>query len=510
MNLLNFVDNPFTEKALYNFKNFSDAVIVAQRLMDDMIDLELEKVNLIINKIKSDPESEDVKSIELKLWENIKNACQNGRRTGLGITALGDTIAALGVKYGSEESIKITEEIYKTLALNSYKSSIIMAKERGSFSIWNLELEKNHPFLDRILNELDDDTLKMYKQYGRRNIANTTTAPTGSVSIMTQTTSGIEPAFLVKYTRRKKISENEKHIKPDFVDAMGDKWQEFEVYHHQFKKWMEITGKNKVDESPYHNAMANDINWVNGVKIQSVAQKWIDHSISKTCCLPNSVTKEQVAEVYMAAWEHKCKGFTVYRDGCRDGVLVSTTKKETSNKILKTNAPKRPKELPCDIHHVKIVKKLDKIRSLEYIVIVGLLNDDPYEIFVFENSALDKKYTNAILVKKSRGKYSIKLDENVEIEDIMKNQTEEEEMITRLASTALRHGTDISFLVHQLEKVKGDHIGSFTKVMGRTLKKYIKDGTKISGSKCPECGQESLIRENGCTICKNCGNSKCG
>ena len=505
VNLSSFVKNPFTDKAKFDYTEFSKTVQLAQRLMDDMIDIELEQIEKILNKIEADPEDKSIKKIEIDLWNNIKKACVNGRRTGLGITALGDTLAALGIQYGSVESIKKTDAIYKALAVNSEISSCVMAKERGAFPAFNRELEKGHPFLTRLLDQ-DDKLLELYNKHGRRNISTTTTAPVGSMSMLTQTTSGIEPAFLLAYTRRKKLLSTDQ-ANPDFVDAMGDRWQEFPVYHHGFKEWMNISGKTKVEDSPYFKATSNEVDWVASVDIQATAQKWISHSISKTCNLPKSATKETVEQVYMRAWELGCKGFTVYRDGCRDGVLIEQkeTKNETRSftKIEKTQAPKRPKDLDCDVYHIKV-------KGQEYFVIVGLWEDGtPYEIFSGKNGIIAKTVKHGKLTKKARGEYCCAFDDGSQECNIAKYITDEQEAITRLASFGLRHGGDISFLVHQLEKTTGT-LDSFAKVLVRVLKKYIKDGTKIHGETCKSCGGSNLIRVEGCLTCVDCGSSKCG
>lgn len=325
VNLLSFVKNPFTKDAYFDYKHYGKVVQIAQRLMDDMIDLELEKIDKILKKVESDPEPEHVKMAEINLWKKIRKACSTGRRTGLGVTAVGDTLAALGVKYGSDESIDVVEELYKHLALNSYTSSIIMAEERGSFSICDTEKESKHPFIKRILKNLPSGIVKKYKKHGRRNIANTTTAPAGSVSCETQTTSGIEPSYLLEYTRRRKLMHNEE-MDPDFVDSVGDRWVEYKVYHHGYKKWMEVSGKSDVEESPYFGATSNDINWVNKIKMQAAAQKWVCHAISNTTNVPESASVETIKEIYMEGWKSGCKGVTVYRDKSRDGVLVQDKK----------------------------------------------------------------------------------------------------------------------------------------------------------------------------------------
>jgi len=516
INLLSFVGNKFTENSFLDVKEIERVAEVAQRLMDDMIDIEIEQIDKILAKIDADPESDDAKFVERNLWTRIRQACVNGRRTGLGITALGDALAALGVRYGSKESIVLTEKMYQALAIGSYRASCVMAKERGAFPVFDHKLEKDHPFLNRIW-EAAPDVYAIYKKYGRRNIANTTTAPTGSVSTLTQTTSGIEPAYSLLYKRRKKINPGDGiNTRVDFVDQKGDKWQEFFVFHHQFKEWMDVNGY-KIDESekgsinshddlsffkksPYYKATSNDVDWSASVDIQSVAQKWIDHAISKTCNLPNDVTKELVADVYMKAWEAGCKGFTVYRDGCRTGVLVSASEKKKEN-IQKTNAPKRPQVLDCDIHHTKS-------RGEDFFVLVGIFEGHPYEVFAGKNGCITtlKKGT---LTKKKRGEYELKAEDGSVVQNVCDLLTDEQAVITRMISLSLRHGSDIAYVVDQLEKSPGD-MTNFGKAMARVLKKYIPDGTKASGVACPSCSSSNVVRLEGCLTCKDCGHSKCG
>lgn len=513
INLLSFVKNKFAPEARFDYAEFEKVTMVAQRLMDDMVDIEIEQIDKILNKIESDPESEESKYVEKNLWKNIREACVNGRRTGLGVTALGDTIAALGVRYGSKESIDITDQIYKTLAVGSYHCSVVLAKERGPFPIFDAKLEKDHPFLNRIW-EASPVTYKMYKEYGRRNIANTTTAPVGSVSVLSQTTSGVEGTFSVVYKRRKKINPGDNsNPRVDFVDSKGDKWQEFMVFHHQFKEWMDVNGY-KFDEnekpvnsqeelpffkkSPYYQSTSNDIDWKASVDLQAAAQKWVDHAISKTCNLPNNATKELVADVYMKAWESGCKGFTVYRDGCRTGVLVTSSEKKEN--IQKTSAPKRPKNLDCEIHHTKS-------RGEDFFVIVGLLDGLPYEVFAGKNGCITHAKTGTI-TKNKRGHYSLLAGDNSLIENVCDLLTDEQAVITRMISLSLRHGSDISFVVDQLEKSPGD-MTNFGKALARVLKKYILDGTKVSGYTCSSCGSSNVVRQEGCASCKDCGSSKC-
>lgn len=513
INLLSFVKNKFTPEAKFDYAEFEKVTMVAQRLMDDMVDIEIEQIDKILNKIESDPESEESKYVEKNLWKHIREACVNGRRTGLGITALGDTIAALGIRYGSKESIDITDQIYKTLAVGSYHCSVVLAKERGPFPVFDAKLEKDHPFLNRIW-EASPVTYKMYKEYGRRNIANTTTAPVGSVSVMSQTTSGVEGTFSVVYKRRKKINPGDNsNPRVDFIDSKGDKWQEFMVFHHQFKEWMDINGY-KFDEndkpvnsqeelpffkkSPYYQSTSNDIDWKASVDLQAAAQKWVDHAISKTCNLPNNATKELVADVYMKAWESGCKGFTVYRDGCRTGVLITSSEKKEN--IQKTSAPKRPKNLDCEIHHTKS-------RGEDFFVIVGLLDGLPYEVFAGKNGCITHAKTGTI-TKNKRGHYSLLAGDNSLIENVCDLLTDEQAVITRMISLSLRHGSDISFVVDQLEKSPGD-MTNFGKALARVLKKYILDGTKVSGYTCSSCGSSNVVRQEGCASCKDCGSSKC-
>jgi len=498
LNLITYVKNAFTKDAYFDFDIFYKDAQIAQRFMDDVVDMEEEHIDRILQKIKNDPEPQNIKANELQLWKNIKEMCTRGRRTGTGVTALGDSLAALGVKYASEKSLDIVNNIYKTLKLGCYRSSVDMAKELGPFSVWNHDLEKNNVFLLRLQNE-DPQLWKDMKKYGRRNIALLTTAPAGSVSVLTQTTSGIEPLFQMTYTRRKKINPNDQNIRVDFIDESGDHWQEFDVYHMQLKKWMEITGETDMKQSPWYGCCAQEINWINRVKLQAAAQPHICHSISSTINLPNDVTVEEVAKIYETAWQEGLKGITVYRDGCRTGVMVN--KKDKCSSITKTEAPKRPKELFCDMYHASV-------KGQEYIVAVGLFDNEPYEVFAGKNGQVSKSIKSGIIRKVKRGCYQLlSADNQVILESIIDLETPEEEAMTRIISTALRHGADISFIVHQLEKTKGE-LTSFAKSVARTLKKYVKDGTTVSGEECEEC-HGTLIRENGCVICKNCGWTKC-
>jgi len=519
LNLSSYVKEPFTKKASFDFKKFSEHAVIAQRLMDDIIDLELECIDKIMAKIESDPEPLEAKRVEINLWTKIREMNISGRRTGLGITALGDTLAMLGIKYGSKESITKTYKIYRALAVASHTSSCIMAKERGAFPIFDYKLEKDHEYLNSIFDDCEPEVKRMWKKHGRRNIANTTTAPAGSVSALTQTTSGIEPVFMLSYIRRKKHNPSDKSARVDFVDAMGDSWQEFTVYHHGVKRWMDVTGNSDLKDSPYWGATSSEIDWVASVEIQAVAQKSIDHSISKTCNLPEDATKEMVSQVYMRAWESGCKGFTVYRDKCRDGVLISSSEKKKVPEngrpieIGSVMAPKRPIELPCEI-------KKAKIKGEAWTIFVGMFNDKPYEVFggLAKYVEIPKKYEKGRIVKNGKvdgiTTYNLIIgegDDEMMLKDIA-NVFENANFgaFTRTISLALRHGTPIQYVVEQLQKDKHSDVTSFAQVVSRVLKKYIKDGTKSPSEKCKSCQSEgSLAYQEGCLLCKNCGWSKC-
>lgn len=513
LNLFMFVTRPFCNDSTFDFRRFYEIAKVAQRLMDNIVDLEAECIDRIIAKIKADPEPEHAKARELSLWERVREKCLNGRRTGTGITALGDSMAAIGIRYGSVQSIEFTDKIYKVLKLACYESSVEMAKELGGFPIWEHNLEKDCAFLNRIKDDsfqFDDGSeisgRKIYEemqQYGRRNISLLTTAPAGSVSIMAGpspyfgATSGIEPLFNdAPYTRRKKINHGDKNAKVDYVDDKGDKWTHFPVYHAKLKMWMDITGETDISKSPYHGACANDLDWKQRVKLQAAAQKHVDHAISSTLNLPADVTVEKVAEVYETAWLEGCKGITVYRDGCRDGVLITE-----SSKTNKTDAIKRPKDLPCDIYKTKV-------KGEDFFAIVGLMDNEPYEVFA---GSIDDKFCSSkhgTVRKVKRGAYDLIVNDAAVLSDIADKLTDEQEAVTRLVSTALRHGAGIEYVVHQLEKVKGS-MNSFARAIARVLKKYVKDGSKVSGETCETCGEEALVRQEGCATCKSCGASKC-
>ncbi len=524
INLLSYVKEPFTLKAFFDFDLFKDHVIKAQRLMDDLVDLELEAVDRIIAKVQQDPEEESEKARELALWKNIRKVGSNGRRTGLGITALGDALAAMNIVYGSQDSIKETEKIYKTLAINAHVSSVNMAVERGPFPVWESGRYINNEFATRLMKASDQETNEKFFNFGRRNIALTTTAPAGSVSTLTQTTSGIEPAYLLHYKRRKKLVEGEieNGARVDFVDALGDKWQEYDVYHHGVKRWMNITGETDVIKSPYHKATSADVNWIASVDLQSAAQNWVEHSISKTINLPADATEELVSEVYIRAWKLGLKGVTVYRDGCRSGVLVSAEEKPVeasktpSDDIGERHAPKRPKALECDI--VRATVKGEK-----YLVLVGLFNGKPYEIFAGMNDRVEvpKKIKKGTILKNGKGKdnlasynLSFVLDEEddpfvlKDIASLFDNSLYSS--FTRMVSLSLRHGTPLQFVCEQLAKSRDEDMSSFAKVVSRVLKHYIVDGTKPASEKvCASCGSDNVTYQEGCVTCLACAYSKC-
>jgi ribonucleoside-diphosphate reductase alpha chain len=509
VNFFSCVISPFLQQASIDFAKVYERSYIGQRLMDDLVDLELECVDRIINKVKSDPEAEEVKRSELELWVKIRAAAANGRRTGLGPTAIGDTLAAVSVKYGSDESVEVVEKLYRTMKLAAYRCSVDMAKELGAFPEWNKDKEKNNPFLLRIRDE-DPQLYKDMQKYGRRNIACLTTAPVGSVSLQAGprpyfgSTSGIEPLFRdAPYTRRKKINHAEKGSRVDFVDVNGDKWTEFPVFHPKLKMWMDVTGEKDWKKSPYHGACAEDIDWKQRVKIQAAAQRHVDHAISSTVNLPETVSVEKVAEIYETAWKAGCKGITVYRDKCRDGVLVDAKPAvEEKIKISKTTAPKRPKQLVCDVHHTTV-------KGEPCTVFIGKLDLDPYEVFALlgKIDSISDKATTGVLTKDRRGQYTFEADGNTAV-SITELLTDEQAALTRMVSTALRHGADVNFVVHQLEKSKGQLTG-FSKAVARVLKKYIAEGTKVTGEQCARCSSNELARQEGCLTCHNCGWSKC-
>jgi len=530
INLYSYVVNPFKDDAYFDFELFSEHARYAQRFMDDVVDLEIEKVNAIIKKIKDDPEDEEIKRVEINLWEKIKDKSIQGRRTGLGITAEGDMLAALGYKYGTKEATDFSVEVHKTLALNAYKSSIQMAKERGSFEVWNYDNEFNSPFMQRIWSILDDEHKKMYVDFGRRNIALLTIAPTGSVSIMTQTTSGIEPVFLPVYTRRRKINPNDKNVTVSLVDEIGDSWEEYNVFHPKFKIWAEINGydvdeleKMKsselqpiIEKSPYFGASSNDVNWLEKVQMQGRVQQWVDHSISVTVNLPKDATEELVGDVYEAGWKSGCKGITVYRDGSRSGVLISKSEKKP-NVFQENDAPRRPKVLQCDV--IRFTNKGEK-----WIGFLGLMDNRPYEIFTGLQDAVSiPSYIEVGEIVKIRNaendghsrydlRYVDKDGYTQEFRGLSRAFNREFWNTGRLVSGILRHGMPLPNLMVLLDKLDfgdSDMIASWRNGVKRMIKKYIKDGTKISGEECPSCHSHNIVYKEGCKTCLDCNWSKC-
>ena len=535
INLYSYVENPFTPEARFNFDLFKKHVAAAQRIMDDIIDLEMEKIDKIIDKIKSDPETDEVKFTELNLWTKIRNKTIKGRRTGVGTTAEGDMIAALGLRYGTEEATQMSETVHKALALAAYRSSINLAKERGAFEVYDFNREVNNPFVNRIY-DADPELRELAKQYGRRNIACLTIAPTGTTSLMTQTTSGIEPVFLPVYKRRRKVNPNDVESRVDFVDETGDAFEEYVVYHHKFLTWMQVNGidvkdkytQDELDElvkkSPYYKATSNDVDWVQKVRMQGRVQKWVDHSISVTINLPNDVIESLVNELYVEAWRNGCKGCTVYRDGSRSGVLISTKKEEKKSghemhyMAEEERFLKRPIELDADV--VRFQNNKEK-----WIAFIGLINGRPYEIFT--GLADDEE---GIFCPKSvtKGKIIKAIDENgnkrydfqfinkrgykTTIEGLSDKFNPEFWNYAKLISGVLRYGMPIDQVLKLVGGLELDSQSINTWKMGveRALKKYLPNGTKASGQKCPNCGAETLIYQEGCLICTSCGTSKCG
>ena len=527
INLFSYVENPFTKQATFNFKLFKEHIAAAQRIMDDIIDLELEKIDAIIAKIDADPEDDDIKSVERNLWHNIRKKAREGRRTGIGITAEGDMLAALGIRYGSEEGTEFSIKIHKTIALEAYRASVHTAKDRGAFEFFDAEREKDNPFVLR-LKEADEKLYYEMLEYGRRNIALLTIAPTGTTSLMTQTTSGIEPVFLPVYKRRRKVNPSEKDVRVDFVDDVGDSWEEYTVFHHGFKQWMEVNGYgveknysqaelNKlVKKSPYHKATSNDVDWVSKVRLQGAVQKWVDHSISVTINLPNDASEELVGTLYMEAWKAGCKGVTVYRDGSRSGVLISNDPK--NEETLTSFPTKRPQVLEADV--VRFQNNKEK-----WIAFIGLIDDKPYEIFTGlsddEDGILIPRWVNDGLIIKNRdengtSRYDFQYKNirgyKTTIEGLSHKFDPEYWNYAKLISSTLRHGMPIEKVVDLINSLQLDSesINTWKNGVARALKRYVPDGTEANGQKCGNCSSTNLIYQEGCLICKDCGSSKCG
>ena len=523
INLYSYVKNPFTAEAEFDFELYKEHVGLAQRIMDDIIDLEIEKIDSILKKIDTDPEPDELKLVEINLWKNIRKKSEEGRRTGIGITAEGDMLAALGLIYGTEEAINFSTEVHKTLALEAYKSSTYLAKERGAFEIFDAEREKDNPFILRIKEE-DPVIYNNMVKFGRRNIALLTIAPTGTTSLMTQTTSGIEPVFSVFYKRRRKVNPNDKDVTVTFKDEVGDSWEEFNVFHHKFMDWLRVNGydpdevREMDDEeiekiiagSPYYKATANDVDWVAKVRMQGAIQKWVDHSISVTINLPADVKEELVSELYLTAWKSGCKGVTVYREGSRDGVLL------TGKPDIRAERPKRPKVLDCDVIRFNINEE-------RWVAFVGLKNKRPYEIFTGladeEIFPIPKTIVKGQIIKvkseNSKTRYDFQYTDKYGYKKTIGGLSHmfkpEFWNYAKLISGVLRHEMPIADVVNLVQSLKLDSesINNWKNGVERALKKYIPNGTKAKG-KCSECGSENLVYEEGCLICKDCGSSKCG
>lgn len=527
INLYSYVENPFSENATFNFELFKKHSAIAQRIMDDIIDLELEKIDAIIEKVKIDPETDEVKRVELKLWENIKNKALEGRRTGVGITAEGDMIAAMGLTYGTPSATDFSAQVHKTLATEAYRSSVYLAKDRGAFTIYDAKREVENPFLNR-LKDADSNLARDMEKYGRRNIACLTIAPTGTTSLMTQTTSGIEPVFMPVYKRRRKVNPNDKNIRVDFIDEVGDSFEEYIVFHHKFITWMEVNGYNstknysneEIDElvakSPYYKATSNDINWLAKVNMQGEIQKWVDHSISVTVNLPANVSEELVGNLYIEAWKSGCKGVTVYRDGSRSGVLIS--KDDNKKEDIDAFPSKRPVELEAEI--VKFQNNKEK-----WIAFIGLYKGKPYEIFTGiadddEGILLPKSVNKGYIVKnkdtEGNSRYDFqfcnKRGFKTTVEGLSYKFNKEFWNYAKLISGVLRQGMPVEQVVKLISGLQFDSesISTWKNGVERSLKKYISDGTKANGIKCENCGADSVIYQEGCLICTDCGSSKCG
>ena len=535
INLYSYVVNPYTRDAYFDFDLFKKHVALAQRIMDDIIDLELEKIEKIIAKIDSDPESEEVKEAEKHLWEKIYKKSGQGRRTGVGITAEGDMLAAMGLRYGTEDATEFSEQVHKTIALEAYRSSVNMAKERGAFAIYDSEREKNNPFINR-LKEADPELYEEMKKYGRRNIACLTIAPTGTTSLMTQTTSGIEPVFMPVYKRRRKVNPNDPQTHVDFVDETGDAFEEYIVFHHKFVEWMTVNGydptkrytQEEIDElvekSPYYKATSNDVDWLMKVKMQGRIQKWVDHSISVTINLPNDVDEALVNRLYVEAWRSGCKGCTVYRDGSRSGVLLSTKKdkKDKKEELPPCKPPTvvevRPKVLEAEV--VRFQNNKEK-----WVAFVGLLDGHPYEIFTGlqddeEGISLPKSVTTGRIIKnideEGNKRYDFQFENKrgykTTIEGLSEKFNKEYWNYAKLISGILRWRMPIDRVIKLVDSLQLDseNINTWKNGVERALKKYVTDGTSAEGQKCPNCGNETLVYQEGCLICKTCGTSRCG
>ena len=531
INLFSYVKNPFTPEASFDYDLFKKHVACAQRLMDDIIDLEMEKIDMIMEKVNSDPETMEVKETEYHLWQKIKAKTLKGRRTGVGTTAEGDMLAAMGLRYGSDEAIDFSENVHKTLAIAAYGSSVVMAQERGAFEIYDAEREKNNPFVNRLKDACPELYENMVK-YGRRNIACLTIAPTGTTSLMTQTTSGIEPVFMPVYKRRRKVNPNDPDVHIDYTDETGDSFEEYIIYHHKFVMWMKTAGievkdsytqaelEEIVAKSPYYKATANDIDWMAKVRMQGRIQKWVDHSISVTINLPSDVTEDLVNDLYVEAWKVGCKGCTVYREGSRSGVLISTKSEETKGRYMaeEEHILKRPIELEADV--VRFQNNKEK-----WIAFIGLINGRPYEIFTGladddEGIFCPKSVTKGKIIKavdeNGNKRYDFqfinKRGYKTTIEGLSEKFNPEFWNYAKLISGVLRYGMPIDQVIKLISSLElsSQSINTWKMGVERALKKYLPNGFEAKGQKCPKCGNETLIYQEGCLICTSCGTSKCG
>ncbi|MFT6939106.1 MAG: ribonucleoside-diphosphate reductase alpha chain [Cyclobacteriaceae bacterium] len=529
INLFSYVESPFTEKAHFNFQKFRAHAIKAQRIMDDIVDLEVEKIDTILSKIASDPEPEHIKMTERQLWEKIREKCVEGRRTGLGITAEGDMLAGLGMTYGSDEANLFASNIQKVLALSAYRSSVELAKERGGFNVYDPIREENNPFMQRLFKE-DQDLKNEMKKYGRRNIACLTIAPTGSTSIMTQTTSGLEPVFMVSYKRRRKVNPNDQNAKIDFIDKSGDSWEEFHVLHHKFEMWLNLNGYSPeqvsklddaalqviIEKSPYHGSSAADIDWLKKVEMQGMVQQWVDHSISVTINIPKETPEQVVENIYLAAWQHGCKGMTIYRDGSRDGVLISNSQGGLEKEFSESKAPKRPQKLSAGV--VRFNNNDEK-----WIGVIGLLDDRPYEIFTGkaeDSFLLPNHVKKGWVIKNKNGdqksRYNFQYEDRdgfkVTIEGLSRSFNPEYWNYAKLISGILRHGMPLIYIVNLIEHLhlSDESLNTWKNGVIRALSKFIADGTEPLENVCKECGDQALVYEEGCLNCHSCGYSRCG
>lgn len=530
INLYSYVQNPFTKKAKFDFDLFAEHARLALRIMDDIVDLELEHIDQILAKLAKDPEPASIKRNEKELWEKIKEKASQGRRTGIGITAEGDMLAALGIRYGTTKATSFSKKVHETLAVNAYRSSVNLAQQRGKFPIFDASREINNPFIKR-LKKSDPALYKDMAKYGRRNIALLTIAPTGSTSLMSQTSSGLEPVFMVSYKRRKKVNPNDQNVNVAFIDKNGDHWEEYNVFHHKFSIWLETNGYNveevqaynndKLDkiiaESPYHKATANDVNWVEKVKLQGAIQKWVDHSISVTVNIPNDATKELVNDIFYTAWKEGCKGITIYRDGSRTGVLVSDTEKKKDDKTFKvTHSPKRPKKLPAEV--IRFQNNNDS-----WIAVVGLFDDRPYEVFTGKTEdtfIIPKSFQHAWIIKNKdengKNRYDFQIVDKdgykTTFEGLSRSFDKEYWNYAKLISGILRHGMPLVNVIDLIKdlNVETEYLNTWKNGVARALKKFIPNGTTHHKATCKNCGESGgIIYKEGCQVCTLCGDSKC-